>query len=216
MVESSLLRSSSEGIVASWLSTRLSTRLSRLTLGHGSRLRHHGLSRLLFFLFFFFSSSSGRSNQTRLGRRNQTLRQLSRKRNALAVREQDVSHDHELSEVQFAILVQIRHGEQLLQHRTRKTTLTVITDHQVVGKQMALVLVQLHEELLIESSLLRRGGEGIVASWLNRHGRLTLRHSSRLTLRLNRLGRHHGRLRLRLRHYGLSRLLFLFFLLLFH
>ena len=51
----------------------------------------------------------------------------------------------------------------------------MISDHQVVGKQMAIVLVQLEEELLVESSLLRRCGEGIIASRLSRLGLYKLR-----------------------------------------
>ena len=134
---------------------------------------------LLLFLHFDNRLSSRGSNQTRLRRRNQTLRQLSRKRNTLAVREQNVGHDHELGEVQLTVLVQVRHSEQLLQHRTRKTTLTVITDHQVVGNSALFILIleitqingriyKLYEELLIESSLLRRGGKRILilALWL--------------------------------------------------
>ena len=76
-----------------------------------------------------------------LRRRNQTLREFIRKRNAFTVDEQDVSHDHKLSEIQLAILVQISHREQLLKNRTRKTTLTVITNDDVVRNGTLLILV---------------------------------------------------------------------------
>ena len=172
-------------------STKVKYIISLLWLFLGFRL-------LLFLLFSFFFSFrfSGRGNQMSLGGRNQTLRKFIRERNAFTVDEQDVSHDHKFSEIQLTILVQISHREQLLQHGTRKTTLTVITNDDVVRNLMCLVLVQLHEELLIESSLLRRCDERII------HGRL-------LRLRLLRhhgFGRHHGRL---------SRLLFLLLLLFF-